>query len=383
MLDQFNTAVKASLHQTKFATEVILSKNLEKRKDGNAYSLKLISSVNEKPLFSRNLLEDISSNAFTEAQKWKMMINAGMQIDGYSLDGAVRYFQMQEKLRNPICVDKNFVKFFPQVSGVPFVTYEAAAQNTSAMKYSAWVEKENISSEAYLGNEELTVQTAPQGSSLVGLWHMDQKSWNGTQGEIKDSSGQHNDGVAVNGVTTHDGKFLNEAAGPFRSGQYLSLETKNFPTRSAPRTMMIWFKMNPNSFNTNQVMFSVGGNYGYGNRADLFYHADLRKKYLCVEGMNIFLGFSWKPDSNWHQFVAVYPPEQSLFGKFQLYLDGVLQSTEDNTYGYALQSGAEPATIGGGWSDNAFQGDLDEAAIWSTALTPAEIKSMYQRQRVH
>jgi len=42
-------------------------------------------------------------------------------------------------------------------------------------------------------------------ANTVGLWHMNEAAWNGTPGEVVDSSGHGHHGTAVNGATTADG----------------------------------------------------------------------------------------------------------------------------------------------------------------------------------
>lgn len=56
-------------------------------------------------------------------------------------------------------------------------------------------------------NIEVTANTArlkktSLAEGLVGYWRMDEASWSGVTGEVKDSSGMGNDGKAIGGATT-------------------------------------------------------------------------------------------------------------------------------------------------------------------------------------
>ncbi len=221
-------------------------------------------------------------------------------------------------------------------------------------------------------------------TGIVGLWHMNEASWIGAVNEIVDHSGMGNHGSAMNGVTPGTGRFNRGAAGPFATNQFLRLQNGSFPSGSAPRTLSIWFKLSQAGMTTdNQAMFSVGSNAYAGARNDLYYMYSGGQGTLNVEFAGVYVGFDWNPDTSWHHFAAVYPNGQTAANQFILYLDGVAQTnTIDNTAGALLNTTQNPAAIGGLGTISSgyeFQGDLDEAAIWTRDLSATEIKQLYQR----
>src|SRR5690606_764645 len=86
------------------------------------------------------------------------------------------------------------------------------------------------------GMTSLQQQGGNLSDGLVGYWKMDEASWDGTAGEVKDSSGNGIGGAAVNGAIVTAGKFGN--GGSFDGvDDYVNLGN---PTASKSRSYSIW-----------------------------------------------------------------------------------------------------------------------------------------------
>src|SRR5438067_2463868 len=70
------------------------------------------------------------------------------------------------------------------------------------------------------------------------------------------------------------------------------------------------------------------------------------------------------PVSEWHMYTATYGS-----GLFSLYVDGKVVSTSSNT----INSNTGPVNFGG------FVGAIDDARVYSRALSAAEIASLYAK----
>jgi MYXO-CTERM domain-containing protein len=86
-------------------------------------------------------------------------------------------------------------------------------------------------------------------------------------------------------------------------------------------------------------------------------------------------------DDVWHHVVLTYDPARDPGDEMVLYLDGS-QAASDNRWGGNLdQSNGSPLTLGMARPDNQnwgdFDGMMDDVAIWSRAITPAEIAALY------
>lgn len=119
-IDKINTIVMASLQQENITSKLVLTQDLSARKSGAAMTLTLDTSYKQTPLLSLNLLKYNFATP-SEGQKWASIIKAGIKIDGYSLDGAIRYAEMQAK-RTSACASTETL-LFPRQSSVPFVSY--------------------------------------------------------------------------------------------------------------------------------------------------------------------------------------------------------------------------------------------------------------------
>jgi hypothetical protein len=79
-------------------------------------------------------------------------------------------------------------------------------------------------------------------------------------------------------------------------------------------------------------------------------------------------------DGNWHHIVAVYTPSTSVV----LYVDGVAETTNTSSVPASIDNDPVPFELGRR-ADGVFylQGSLDEVAVFNTALTPANVTSIY------
>ena len=83
-------------------------------------------------------------------------------------------------------------------------------------------------------------------------------------------------------------------------------------------------------------------------------------------------GTSIVNDGNWHHAVAVVTASTQ-----KIYVDGVLETTTSNAY--SAGTSFSSATIGrrANAAQRFFNGNIDEVAIWDSALTANEVKSIY------
>ena len=86
-------------------------------------------------------------------------------------------------------------------------------------------------------------------------------------------------------------------------------------------------------------------------------------------------------DTNWYHLVSVHTANNSL----KLYVDGTLritmddQTTSNNYSTWIGQNGNIPINIGRhevNWTDEYFQGNIDELSIWSNSLSQNEIQNL-------
>ena len=220
----------------------------------------------------------------------------------------------------------------------------------------------------------LLYPTLPQQGNLIAYWHFDEAVWNGTPGEIIDSSGHGNNGQAI-GATQMPGRIL-QGCHTEPTGNYAVFphSASLCPTSI---TVAFWVKMNiPHNY---AYFFSKGGLEG---GPGYFLRYDAGENFL----MGVFTAGHFQevstgiplPLGEWHHVVMRY---RETDGSFRLYMDGMPVSINLIIAG-AMQcdtSNLELNTYNWfwgpmGWTNNMEQ---DEMAIWNIALSDAEILSLY------
>ncbi len=170
---------------------------------------------------------------------------------------------------------------------------------------------------------------------LVGYWKMDENSWNGTAGEVKDASGNGNNGVSVNGATTNAGKF--GGAGIFDGvSKYV-----NEPTSiNGAQTVSFW--VNPAS-NTQSFL-------------------------------QLASGVSVSASSGTVSAVGFTSPKIYVNGT----LNGTITASTWNLITITTTTGVTANALKFGVAGSTyFSGSLDETRIYNRALSPAEIRKLY------
>ncbi|MFZ4715216.1 MAG: LamG domain-containing protein [Bacteriovoracaceae bacterium] len=203
-------------------------------------------------------------------------------------------------------------------------------------------------------------------TGIVGLWHLDESSWNGTTNEVVDKSGQGNHGTATNGANVIiNGKFIN--AGSFDgSDDYISLPSIDFPASGA--TFSVWFNSN----------IALGGDRMIaGKNADNdtyigFLNATTIEVQTDTGGTVKNFTVPTMTSNTWYHLVVTRSSNNT-----RVFLNGTESSS-------GAQSQSDVLTINqfaryANLASYYFSGKLDEIAIWSRALHANEIKQLYQR----
>jgi MSHA biogenesis protein MshQ len=223
------------------------------------------------------------------------------------------------------------------------------------------------------------------GTTPVGEWRMDEQAWNGTSGEVADSSGNGNDGTAQGGATT-------AGASPARSGDpgtcrygtfdgnddYVSVGNLS-DTLAGTATLTFWIRTTQIGSDTGWEAPGVAGIEESGGTDDIFWgwidgsgHIGLSvgNDYAEEQRSDAVIN-----DGTWHH-VALTRDASS--GETQIYIDGSLDQEGDSgtgTIGNAFASiGRIDDTAG---SPEYFQGDLDEVRVYDSVLSGSDIQTIY------
>jgi len=191
-----------------------------------------------------------------------------------------------------------------------------------------------------------------------------------------DETGQHNAtevGVINWGLSGAIGLDSDTAVGSSGTGGLRVSATGWLPVGSSARTIEFWFRpsANPNAFR--------GISYGLtssGTNLTYFYSTT---SIMVSIGASAFGTLASSTLNQWHHIAVVFPVGATRLDEFLIYRNGIpvsaqtifgLGSTLVNTLDSALHINMDE-------SDGFYNCDIDELAVFGTALSPARIKAHY------
>lgn len=208
--------------------------------------------------------------------------------------------------------------------------------------------------------------TAPVSAALVAHWAMDEASWNGTAGEVIDSSGAGNNGQAFNGTTTAAGRL--GRAGNFDGvDDYLQIPSASSLVLGNNGTVTAWVRFDdlrlPNA--TRRILGTPSYVDGvllnqYGTEFGTYWTSN-------TGGPQVWLSNAFATN-RWYHLAVV-----DNAGTLNVYVDGQLRATgADGARPYLQQV----LWIGGPASNN-IDGLIDDVGMWNNALSDGKAKAVY------
>lgn len=219
------------------------------------------------------------------------------------------------------------------------------------------------------------VADVPVSSGLVAHWPLDE-----TAGALAhDDSGAGHDGQVNGGTWLSDGRF----AGALRLTQGDSVSVPAFPNAASSFTVAVWIRLSAAQLAADAQpwvailsteLFSQGGwqlnidNRLSRPRLDFAYWSPPLEDYLFVECECIDI-------DRWIHVAAVV---DAVVNRVTLYTAAVVGDQETRPSDIAQ---GDSTLYFGRWSADGrqFSGDLDDVALWSRALSPAEVAALEKR----
>jgi len=216
--------------------------------------------------------------------------------------------------------------------------------------------------------------------NLVGYWKMNEASWDGTAGEVIDSSLNTNNGTSA-GASITTGK-LNNCGGFDGVNDNVTIPSNSTLRFGTGRfSVAFWFKTG-----TNQRMTLINNYY---DPSDDGWYIDLIKNTNNIRfgiqesASNYYLADS--SDSNlddnaWHYVVCVKPTIGA--NQTKIYIDGASNTGSYTNNGTANNSDPTTKDLQFAAPNSVFfsthtAGLIDDVAIWGRAITFAEITELY------
>ena len=213
----------------------------------------------------------------------------------------------------------------------------------------------------------------------VGDWYLDEASWSGTTGEVKDAINSNNGAGKGSAQTSSSGKIC--GAGSFNgSTAYVTIPNSSLYNVTGGTTFSAW--VYPTAYATAKI-FEKGDWNGHGLGIDV--HQGFFAGFYVQSSSNSggdggnasehTVSANVLPTLNtWYHVVGVYDGTS-----VSLYINGVLAGTQLATG--TLSTNSYPLTIGSdGGTQKFFPGMVDEALFYNVALTAAQVQALYANQ---
>ncbi len=217
---------------------------------------------------------------------------------------------------------------------------------------------------------------------MRAIWQMDACYWEGTRGEVKESSSNHYNGDAF-GVSTTQGLLCR--AGDFRldaNSDYVALDGTILDGTNALSVAM-WIKTDKDK---GQALISGAKQGGFMQANELLLY--LRNKTTIrphIHGYSVDLTIPNIADNQWHHIVWTREDKANC-----IYVDGIHKSCGTITHGEGavgiepngLYLGQDQDSVGGGFKDTKdFEGVMDEVTLFRTRLSDRMVKRLYDNEK--
>lgn len=222
-----------------------------------------------------------------------------------------------------------------------------------------------------------------------GKWQMDEVSWNGTAGEVIDSSSNGYHGTAVNGAATASvspaisgdpgtcnyGVF-DDAGGS--NGDYIEIDS--FPNLTSDFTMTSWVRTEDRT-RAGQRIFADDQSNSQGYAVSIGDPGSGRVRFYSRGISPITMDTSAVINNDTWYFVAAVADIANKQRTLYIYAsDGTLLNTTQASYTGTWGVDSGPASVGGetnsGETNNRFKGNIDEVRMYAGALSQTYISSI-------
>lgn len=215
--------------------------------------------------------------------------------------------------------------------------------------------------------------------------HMEEPSWSGVTGEVKDDCGGDNPGTVTGSGTTTVANGVRGRAGSFNGAGCIDIPNASALHGTTGLTLSAWIlatQLNGGTTNANGVISKRVDN---GNQSEYSLSVWLGNHvWVALAGdadANRFSGNATISTGIWTQLTMVYDGSKTDAQRARVYINSSLDASmlvpnpTLTATTSALHVGCMPAPTAG--TQQNFIGEIDEVAIWNRPLTDAEIARWY------
>ncbi len=212
--------------------------------------------------------------------------------------------------------------------------------------------------------------------SVIGQWNMDESLWDGTSGEVTDSSGNNLDGYAQNGATTTSAGKVCRAGNITGTTQGVIIPDNNLLDFDGnPFTIAFWYWLNQGSTGAWDQIF-VKGNGSSRNYAMWMRNSSSNLVLMSVDPSNQnFYSVSQLTTGKWYFINAVHEN-----GSLDLYITEAGNPLNRDNYRTVNMNGSgdnsESLYIGRSPNYTTIQAKVDQFVLYNRALAENELTAL-------
>jgi len=202
---------------------------------------------------------------------------------------------------------------------------------------------------------------------------MEEASWNGTTGEVIDSSGFGNHGTSINGATTTASGKIGRAAN-FDGTGFVTVGDNPSLRPTNALSVAFWLYLPASVGNTPGL---VAKRNAYSDSSAFAVWADSNLNVDIDTENDRFASSQALPIGQWVHVAVVFDGSLPTANRVSVYFNAMLDSTHAETSA-SISQFTSPLEVGrlrnGG---GVLNGSLDEVGVWFRALTLSEVQSLY------
>jgi hypothetical protein len=207
-----------------------------------------------------------------------------------------------------------------------------------------------------------------------GFWKLDEASWNGSAGEVKDSSGNGSNGVRAGNANTTTGKFNNGGTFDGTDDNVRIAESVkiDYGTLTDSYSVSAWFK---SSMNVSTAATIMAKGTGTTSPFSLYLNSSENVCFAIGDGTNTpsACSSSVLNDGGWHYVSGIRNVSSDTLS---LYIDGkfITSGTDTTTATTANNDDVSIGNSGTSYTQYDFSGEIDDVRIYNYPLTNEQVK---------
>ncbi len=228
---------------------------------------------------------------------------------------------------------------------------------------------------ATVGKTIISAPTDPLRNGLVGWWTFD---GNNMINNVADSSGSGNNGMMSGFISTSSAVTAGKVGQGLRfdgSNDYVNITDSDSISPTSAVTISTWMRINESQTSSLGIVTKGpdSADYDYmlymSNNGAAFWF--FMKNSVGTSDFTPQYNFDAR-DGKWHLYTATFDGDI-----MRLYIDKTLVSSKDTAL-TDVRDSSQPLRLGRGWG-NYIKGSLDDARVYSRALSLTEIQQLYSQ----